>query len=1771
MMNETQVKILLKNATACILSSSWRGSVLTGMLMFLILLPSFPLLAYTNYNNTMRDFMGCNQNIRIMDYSYGDDFRTLFRWERDYMQWSWFYERIGNGQYNWNLGWPKYDDYTAYMKSRKINMLMVVEGAYSALNVDGYHFPKDKFTDGSQENHYRERINFVSQAALRFGPSGLNRIKYFEDANEPDGWWHELWPADRYAKYVNGFHDGQNCTIDANHPVMGVKSADPQAIHVMGGGVNADYHATEGYLTYLNNIRSTLGATRFNQVVEVLNFHFYCGVNVSTPGGFAPEHGTYGLKNPVDRMKAWRDSNAPGKPIWLTEFGWDSAGPNSFVYARSTYNDPQRAQANYLMRSFALLKGWGIDKAFVFQYEDYNSGGNTQFDNCGMIRNSANGLVKKTSFYYLATMANLIGDLHLKKVDKYADGTPQVYSYVFTNAPGNRSVYMVWCRNALSDYDDNTSVASYTYSIPNLVTCTQIVCTGGSTVGTRSAVTVNNAGTASASVSISLNETPRFLITHSTVIPPSEPSTRPISLSATKAGLGTNQVFWTPSGASGTYKIYVSTTAPINDGNKGTAVIAASGLAIGLSSYRHSISALTSTPYWYAVTVCTGVSYEFPLKSGTNALSYAVTNRQSTRPLNLITGKSAWGTNMIAWSPVGTSGTHKIYFSTSGPITDANKGLASVLASGLPIGLTTYKHAVSELANTPYWYAVTVRTGASFEFPLWSGTNTALLPVTNRLKPAAPLTMPTNLLAVRKNPGTNRLTWTALGTNGKYRIYCSTNGPVNDANKSSAIVLSTNFLYSSSAYNHVLSNHPLTRFFSEKRFWYGVTLAQIVSTGGGPSSKISLNPSMVTKESGPGDAGMLVDENAAVGDPPTGSPSTFWNAEWSGYPHSAYIDLGQPIQINKIHYFAGNDSGEIRISHGSPGSWSVLITDNMMPYNIWTSHDVSVTTRYVRVTVTSGGASTSLKEIVLYGASSGSSFTQTSLLSGKNSTITPVTNRVPLNLVPPTAPILLRPLDGFGTNSKKIRLVWNRPSGVGTGLLDYEVLVAGNSHITTMTNIVVSNIPDGQGKWKVRARDTSAQWGSFSISNVLNIDCQPPNVPGLVWPMNTTNRTLFQQFTWTRVSDVGLAGVAKYQIVIDATTNMVMGTANTNYSVSLSEAGHSWRVRAVDAFGNVGAFSVLGNLLIDQTAPTIVSLTTPDHGAGVGTSVSLGWTPSSDAGTGVKGYLLQTSSLSDFSVASVRNVVSTSLNTNLVSGSTLWWRVRAYDKIGNTNAWSVSRSLVADTNTITVSPLIPQDFLLTNANVIGFGWTSGSGWSRYHLEIRSNSISGKLVFSATNITLQNHSFGTFNDGSYVWRVRAFKGVTSTWQPWSAVRNFAVDTSGPTTPAHVSPMHGSFSRTVAPRLEWSASSDVSGIAGYDVEIGMRSTNLGALLSFDVPGAWALSQGSQTWRVRSRDSLGNPGAWSSGRTFVIDSLAPAPVSLTLPLNGILVESSTAHLSWTAATDTVSGVSNYLIQWANNPAFISANQSKTNTPGKILNGLSSFETNWWRVRAVDRAGNTNAWSSVWSFRVDSSTALPVLLSPFHLTETSSNAFDFRWSKPVGVSRFWFELRTNSPTGTVVFSQTNLVSTNLNRILSPGLYFWRVRAFKDSSSSWKEWTSFWSLRCVDLSVPNPPVIPVPEEDSIVFWPNPFDRSLVSSMKIRYRLSETAKVKLSIFTLEGKLVREWEQGFENDGMIEWDGKNSRGIPVVRGTYFLMLRVDGVVLSGKVFKLGVVR
>jgi chitodextrinase len=273
-------------------------------------------------------------------------------------------------------------------------------------------------------------------------------------------------------------------------------------------------------------------------------------------------------------------------------------------------------------------------------------------------------------------------------------------------------------------------------------------------------------------------------------------------------------------------------------------------------------------------------------------------------------------------------------------------------------------------------------------------------------------------------------------------------------------------------------------------------------------------------------------------------------------------------------------------------------------------------------------------------------------------------------------------------------------------------------------------------------------------------DEEPPSVPmGVAMSANTVTTI---DVSWTAsTDDVGVTGYKVYR----NGTQVGTSTTTTYHDTGLVPGtAYTYTVSAYDAAGNNSAQSAASSFstLPDTTPPTVPG--TPSLSSRTMTSISLGWTASTDnvAVTGYKVFRNGTQ------VGTVATAAYTS--TGLAPGTSYSFAVAAYDAAGNTSAQSTaaSQSTLPDTQ----PPTVPTGLtaVATGQNV-QLSWTAASdnvavtGYVVYRGGTQVATVTG-LTYTDSNLAL----------GSYSYTVAAYDAAGNT-SPQSTAASITVYKAG----------------------------------------------------------------------------------------------------------------------------------------------------------------------------------------------------------------------------------------------------------------------------------------------------------------------------------------------------------------------------------------------------------
>ncbi|MBR7107834.1 MAG: fibronectin type III domain-containing protein, partial [Lentisphaeria bacterium] len=254
------------------------------------------------------------------------------------------------------------------------------------------------------------------------------------------------------------------------------------------------------------------------------------------------------------------------------------------------------------------------------------------------------------------------------------------------------------------------------------------------------------------------------------------------------------------------------------------------------------------------------------------------------------------------------------------------------------------------------------------------------------------------------------------------------------------------------------------------------------------------------------------------------------------------------------------------------------------------------------------------------------------------------------------------------------------------GVKQYNIQVASDANFNSVIGSFTatdnsydfSSFADGNYFIRIQAEDYTGNKGDWSNVENLLIDNNAPTKPA-----NVTGKVSLDSITvnWSPASDSG-SGLKEYKIEFSTSSTFSSIThsatlSGTSYTASdLADGTYYFRVSAVDNVNNVSAWSTVSSVIVDTTAPQAASNVKATQNSGI---VTLSWDAASDAGVGVKEYIVEYSTDNSFSsIAGTRTVSGTSCSINGLADGNYCFRVRAVDKNGNAALWSNTATVIVD-------------------------------------------------------------------------------------------------------------------------------------------------------------------------------------------------------------------------------------------------------------------------------------------------------------------------------------------------------------------------------------------------------------------------------------------------------------------------------------------------------------
>jgi|GEM_PF-1335880 len=530
-----------------------------------------------------------------------------------------------------------------------------------------------------------------------------------------------------------------------------------------------------------------------------------------------------------------------------------------------------------------------------------------------------------------------------------------------------------------------------------------------------------------------------------------------------------------------------------------------------------------------------------------------------------------------------------------------------------------------------------------------------------------------------------------------------------------------------------------------------------------------------------------------------------------------------------------------------------------------------------------------------------------------------------------------------------------------------------------------------EARLRITAKDALDNLGTGESHGSFTIDSTGPSTPALLTPTNGSIVAIpTPTFTWTAATD-NITGVASYELRLDGTSR---STTETTYywSTILSEAIHTWEVRAFDGVGNPGSFSTSFTFEVDTLGPNVTGEVIRDRN-----TLKIGYTNDrivSIEALGVSGSPTQMllSQNSNFSGASWRTYQNpTTFEISAGDGAkTVYYKLR--DAVLNPSA-TVEANIALDTQppSVAVSKPSPWGEVLMGGMAYDIRWQandSASGIASDGIDIYYSANSGVDGYPY-EITRE-----VSNTGSYSWMVPELNGQTFMLKI-TARDNAGNSRSAPSEDNFIIKTVLSTISIVSPE----AGGAVPGGSSYDVtytlstEVGW-ATPVTIRHTTDEGASWVLdtTSGSTTsiypWSVpavnselcyismEAEDNAQRMARALSGK-FAIDSISPEVSGVQPPdkEEDVNTDGTNIVINFDEPMDEQSVQDAFSIdpQITGRFSWSSDGRTLTLTPDTVLRGDAAYTVRI-GVGARDRAGNPLKSEKVSAFR----TAAPVETVP-------------------------------------------------------------------------------------------------------------------------------------------------------------------------------------------------
>lgn len=282
---------------------------------------------------------------------------------------------------------------------------------------------------------------------------------------------------------------------------------------------------------------------------------------------------------------------------------------------------------------------------------------------------------------------------------------------------------------------------------------------------------------------------------------------------------------------------------------------------------------------------------------------------------------------------------------------------------------------------------------------------------------------------------------------------------------------------------------------------------------------------------------------------------------------------------------------------------------------------------------------------------------------------------------------------------------------------------------------------------------------------------------------------------------------------------------------------------------------------------------------------------------------------------------------------------------------------ISDSTVELVAPVNNAQFLSTS---VTFTWNNVDDATEYQLQIAKPNFASPMqivldtVISTTSFTQQ------LAIGGYEWRVRAINSSYHTAYSSRFVTVASNDDFQSNTVLLISPSNNLITNTALQTLTWQS---IIGATSYQLQVYNDSNTL--ILDQNMSSTsynYTFPEGSYQWRVRA--SNGTETTLYSSRSALVDLTVPNTPTLTSPANSSSTTATDISFQWSRTPIVGSTEKDYIYIYTNSTLtnLLFEGQVASPYPKTLTSG-----TYYWRIKAIDLAGNQGSVSNTFSFTIN------------------------------------------------------------------------------------------------------------------------------------------------------------------------------------------------------------